>query len=256
VTTTRACVEGCTIRNQHLTTCETRDRAVDPCLGCLPRPAEFGLLCAFAWQRLHADIIDAAPLVRHLRYIAEPHAGTKPPSDGRGMGDPAEGSVLSGAVDAADEVHANLASWALLILEEHPNGPQMAGPDERGAWLTQYGATAGVRQPEATERLVRWLLPHLAWCSEQEWAGEMRLELGSLMATTKARWPMEDYRTRPVVGVQCVSCERRSLEYTPTAGFKLPFHVQCTHPDCGRMYTEDEYDGIIGRLTIERGYVA
>lgn len=265
-----ACVEGCSIRGQHRTTCETRDAEVDPCTGCLPREAEFGNLCAFAWQRLNSDVIDAAPLVRHLRFLAEPDAGRKPAGDGRSMGDPAWGSILSAAIGAADEVHMTLAGYAHLVLEEHPNGEHMAGPDEHGVWRSQDcwhvvdGASvpkpstvAGIKgDAEATARLVKWLLPLLPWCSEQEWAGEMRRELSALIATTKARWPMEDTKTRGVAGVLCTSCGRASLVYTPTSGPRLPFHVACTHPQCGRVYTEAEYDGAIGRLAIERGYVA
>jgi hypothetical protein len=246
------CASGCTIRGHHVTACEDRET----CKGCLPRPGEFGRLCAWCFQRLTGDVVDAPGLVRHLRLLAEPHAGTRPAGDGRGHIDPAHGSILSGAVDAADEVHACLASWVLLILEEHPNGAAMTGPDERGAWLTQYGSVVGVRDPEATARLVRWLLPQLAWCAEQEWAGEMRREVGSLIRTTLARWPMEDVRTLRIRDLQCTACGHTSLMYTPTAGFELPFHVSCTHPECGRMYTEDEYDGAIGKLAIARGYVA
>jgi len=253
---TSACLSGCTQRGSHLTTCETKSAEIDPCTGCLPRAAEYGNLCPWCFQRLTSDVIDAAPLVRHLRFLAEPDAGRKPAGDGRSMGDPAWGSILSAAIGAADEIHANLASWALLILEEHPNGARMAGPDPRGAWLTLYGSTVGVLDPEATARLVKWLLPMLPWCSEQEWAGEMRRELSSLIATTKARWPMEDTKTHGVAGVLCTSCGRASLVYTPTCGPRLPFHVACTHPECGRVYTEAEYDGAIGRLAIERGYVA
>jgi hypothetical protein len=176
---------------------------------------------------------------------------------------------LSAAVDAADEVHAALASWAHLVIEEHPNGRQMVGPDERGVCITTstlhhdadgtYVTKAtvwGIRDAESTARLVKWLLPWLPWCSEQDWAGEMRTELGSLLHTTRARWPEEDTRTRPVVGVLCTSCARSSLVYTPAPGERLPFRVACTHPECGRQYTEDEYDGVIGKLAIERGYVA
>jgi hypothetical protein len=175
---------------------------------------------------------------------------------------------LSGAIDAADEIHSLLAAYAHLILDEHPHGEQMAGPDERGVrrtWDTWhcdgYGTYSrpstvqGVIDATATERLVRWLLPLLPWCSEQEWAGEMRRELSVAVSTTKARWPVADTRDR-AAGVPCISCNRMSLLYTPTSAFEAPFHVKCTNPDCGRTYTEDQYDGIIGKLAIARGQVA
>lgn len=242
------CLSGCTVRGQHRP--DPAEDHADECRGCLPRPAEEGQLCAWCWQRMSSDVATSPALVRHLREMAEPHAGTRPASDGRGYTDPAEGSILSGAVDTADGVHACLASWAHLILEEHPHGDQMAGPDERGAWLTRYGATAGVRDPEATARLVRWLLPLLPWCSGQEWAGEMRKEVAETVRTALARWPMEDYRTRAIPATLCPRCDRASLTYTPPSVERAPFVVACTNPECGRVFSEDEWTRLVKLLGI------
>jgi hypothetical protein len=247
-----ACTVGCTIRGQHRADCADRDK----CRGCIPRPAEYGTLCAWCWQRLQSDVATAPAVVAHLREVGEPAAQAAPPSDTQAHGDPSEGAILPAAWGAADELHADLASWALLILEQHPAAATFAGPNEVGAWHTRYGTVVGVLHEEATTNLARWLIPLLPWCSEQEWAAEMRRELGSLTATTLARWPMQDTRTREVPGIRCVRCGEASLVYTPTAGYKLPFHVACTSPDCGRIYTEAEYDAALAKMTIERGYVA
>jgi len=304
---TKACLSGCKMRGSHLTTCETKGAEIDPCTGCLPRLAEFGNLCPFCWQRLNSDVIDAPGLVRHLREMAEPDAGRKPAGDGRSMGDPAWGSILSAAIGAADEIHAQLASYAHLVLEEHPNGEQMAGPDEHGVWRSQDcwhvvdgesvpkpSTVAGIKNlvsplnngappnfvevvqmapvndsenkpilyvalvelpyliPEIdpTARLVKWLLPLLPWCSEQEWAGEMRRELSELIATTKARWPMEDTKTRAILGTPCPRCDQLALWYTPPSRFKAPFVVACGNPECGRVFSEDEWERLVGLLEI------
>lgn len=239
-----ACITGCMIRGQHETTCEDRDT----CAGCLPRPAEFGHLCAWDWQRLNGDVVDCPGLVEHLREIGEPDAHAAPPSDTTSYRDPSEGSILPAAWLAADEVHANLASWALLILEEHPNGQGMAGPDEVGAWHTRYGSTVGVLTSRATEALVKWLLPLLPWCAEQEWAGEMRQELATLVATTKARWPIADTRSRHIPGTSCPRCQHLTLWYTPPVGFGLPFVVACENPECGRVFEEDEWTRLVALL--------
>jgi len=250
------CISGCTVRGDHRTTCETRDAKTDPCKGCLPRDAETGLLCAWCFQRLQSDVATAPALVAHLREIGEPHAQCAPPSDTRSYRDPAEGDMLPAAWGAADEIHADLASWALLILEEHPLGAGMVGPDEVGAWHTRYGTTVGVITVRATERLCAWLRPLLPWCAAQEWAAEMRSELGSMIATTSARWPMQDSKARAVVGVRCARCGFESLDYTPTKGADLPFDVRCVNPECGRIYTESEWDAALAKMTVERGYVA
>lgn len=136
------CVVGCTVRGQHIEGCDR-----DECRGCQPRMADRGGLCAFCHQRLQTDVATIPDLVRHLRIIGAPHAQVAPPSDGRAYRDPAEGSILPAAWTAADELHAMLASWALTILEEHPDGYRMVGPDEVGAWHTRYGTTVGIQPP-------------------------------------------------------------------------------------------------------------
>jgi hypothetical protein len=299
----RPCLKGCTIRRQH-TPNPPDNHGPDTCNGCLPRPAEYGNLCAWCWQRLHADIIDTPSLVRHLHAEAEPHAGAKPAGDGRTYRDPSEGSVVSGAVTAADELHALLAFYAQQVLEEHPNGDQMAGPDERGVWRTtdtwhsdEYGTyprpsiVVGLARPiqperrwvevirtapvndrdgqpiryltraplplppapdpaEPTARLVRWLLPQLAWCADQEWAGEMRSEIAGMVRTTMARWPIADTHTRHIPATLCPRCDRASLTYTPPAAERAPFVVACTNPECGRVFDEDEWTRLVELLGI------
>lgn len=253
-TTTVACIRGCTLLGEHLTSCDTRDAAVDPCRGCLPRRAEFGLLCAWDWQRFNADVVDAPGLVQHLRTLSEVEAAAAPPSDGRAYRDPAEGSILPATIGAADEIHALLAEYARRVVEDHPAHPR--GPDETGVWrslttvhVNEYGPylarsrVNGIRQAEATGRLVKWLLPHLAWVATQDWVGEARGELGTLIRITSARWPVEeDPRGRHVTDIPCPRCDRISLHYTPPTTERPTMQVACTNPQCARVFTEDEWD--------------
>jgi hypothetical protein len=265
-----ACVSNCTVRDRHLSDCPCsgeHDREHEGhCRGCQPRAAEFGRLCAWDWQRLQSDVATAPALIRHLRAMAEADAGGDKTSNIHSGGDPAWGSILSAAVDAADEVHAQLASWAHLVLEEHPNGPQMRGPDETGARRThtvavldgeiarQYGpylrksTIAGTHNPEATSRLVAWLLPMLPWCSAQEWAGEMRREVSEAVRTALARWPMSDTGTRNIPATACPRCDLVSLTYTPPTWERQPFVVRCTNPECGRVFSEDEWTRLCALL--------
>lgn len=252
---TTPCAAGCVVRGQHVTDHD----AVDLCKGCRPRLAVYGLLCAFCWQRLSSDVATAPSLVRHLRGVAVPDAGAKPSSDDRGYRDPSEGSVLSGAVSDADDLHALLATFAVMYVDDHPGA---VGPDERHTWRTQqtvrgneYGTwvkrptVAGIRHPDATVDLVRWLLPQLEWMSRQGWVGEARTELGQMTAQIKARWPMEDTQTRPVPGVPCPRCDRLQLTYSPPSWFKAPFVTACQNPECGRTFSEDEWDRLVGLTT-------
>lgn len=318
------CATGCTMRGQHAAQCPERCRHAAPprpgsprpcpprvcdgsCPGCAPRLAEVGRLCAWCAQRLTADVAAAPALVRQLRE--EIGAASSAPDAGvRGRGDPALRSILSAAVGAADEIHVLLAHYARLILEEHPNGRRMTGPDETGTHRsmttlaeyqgqtylrrstiaglahhlgsrTQNGKHPGVSVHEAiapvldaddepirylitvrradvprvadpTSRLVQWLMPWLPWCAEQKWAGVMRQEIGSLIATTTARWPTEDYDERPVPGVECPRCQQLGLTYTPPRWATAPFKVACSNPECGRVFSEDEWTRLVGLLEI------
>lgn len=252
------CASGCTQRGQHVPDCTDWGAADPKCRGCLPRPAEFGRLCAWCWQRLNADVVDSPALARYLWAIG--HAGESGSAGGDGIrsGDPAERALLHGAIDALDGLHACLASWAHLILEEHPDGDRMSGPDERGVRRTQWSrarvlkddelaepyyippTVAGVHDPAATSRLVRWLLPLLAWCSAQEWAGEMRREIGSVVRTTAARFPVAE-RTRAIPGVECPVCEMTSLVYDPATTERHSVQVNCSTRGCGVVFSEDEF---------------
>lgn len=261
MTTTKTCISGCKIRGQHRTDCETREAKVDPCKGCLPRPAEFGRLCAWDFQRLNADIVDAPALTRYLWALS--HSGETSTAELKiEGGDPSERGILHAALDALDGLHSCLASWAHLILEEHPDGARMTGPDERGVRLTGstkwldpktfpriegepvtyvvYREVTGIRDPAATSRLVRWMLPLLPWCVAQEWAGEMRREVADVVRTTAARFPVAE-RTRAIPGVTCPVCERVSLTFDPPTPERPTTQVNCTTRGCGVMFTEDEF---------------
>lgn len=256
------CACGCVLRGQHRTECADREA----CKGCLPRPAQFGRLCAWDWQRLNADVVDAPALVRYLWALA--HSGETGSAEVKVQGgDPSERGILHGALDAADGLHACLASWAHLILEEHPNGDHMAGPDDRGVRYTSTGKwldpevfprydgepmvfiarpeVSGLHDPEATSRLVRWMLPLLGWCSAQEWAAEMRSEVADVVRTTAARFPVEE-RTRAIPGVTCPVCERVSLAFDPTTPERPTSQVNCTTRGCGVVFTEDEFKRLTG----------
>ena len=240
------CASGCTVRGQHKPTCTDRET----CKGCIPRTASHGTLCDWCFQRLTADVAAAPALVHHLREIGKPYAQVQPPSGGKSYRDPAEGNILPAAWLAADEIHANLASWALLILEEHPLGERMVGPDEASAWHTRYGTVAGVRTADATTALVRWLTPQLDWCAGQEWASVMRSEVSSIIATTTARWPMAESTERPRdVAMPCPRCDLLSLTYAPPSFATQPFKVSCGNPDCARVWSEDEWEWLVTMVT-------
>lgn len=108
----------------------------------------------------------------------------------------------------------------------------------------------------ATARLCDWLAPHLEWAAGQEWAAEMRRELKEALGTARARWPQVDTRTRTIAGVACVRCGRLGLTYRPPNFPGASALITCSHPECGTIVSERDYEGALGRLAISRGYVA
>lgn len=139
------CVRGCTTRGDHRTTCPD-----DECRGCLPRSAEFGTLCIGCHGRLTRSLYQAPRLVAYLRGV-DPQQGDEANVKGtREQPIP----LNTAAVDAADELHAMLCAWVLLILEEHPD--RLVGPDARGSRMTEPSK----RRYQAT--------PWLAYCADCE----------------------------------------------------------------------------------------
>lgn len=220
-------------------------------------------MCRACFTGLTGDLVDAPYLVRHLLSDGATGPGLEAGASSGGRPDPAELSVLAGPVLAADDVHATLASWAHLVLEEHPVGRRMTGPDLAGSVITRQrarrfdplefplvvgepevwvrpGEVAGVRDPEATARLVRWLLPWVPWCAEQYWAGEMRAEVARVVRTTWARWPAQE-RTRYVPDIACPACDRASLVFEPPTPARPVAQVSCSARACGHVMPEEGF---------------
>lgn len=227
-TLTALCATGCMARDGH----HTPDCASKHCRGCLnPRYAEYGTLCAWCWVRLNSDIAEIPELIAHLRHIGEPHAHTPPPSDTRTYTDPAFSTVLPAAWLAADELGRLLDSWVDNVLDAHPE--RLHGP-------------APGQEPAA------WLSPHLPWVAGQDWAPEMREEITREVSTMKARWPTADMveRERDIPDIRCPRCDQVSLTYAPPAWFRQPFKVSCSNPDCARVFSEDEWERLVGLLEL------
>lgn len=64
-------VRSCTIRGYHLANTDEghEDRPGHTCRGCLPRPAEVGLLCRFCFDKFEAALVEGRDLIPHLRSI-------------------------------------------------------------------------------------------------------------------------------------------------------------------------------------------
>src|SRR5690606_33464530 len=124
-----------------------------------------------------------------------------------------------------DELDAEVASWALALVEENP--VRMAGPKALGLHPAE------------------WLDRHHETLARMGFVEEVVRTLTRTVATLKARfpppWAVEPERQ---VHIPCPRCGHMTLTYTPQAWAFQPFRVSCGNPDCGRVFSEDEWDHI------------
>lgn len=219
--TTTTCVMGCTLTGQHVTDCPRLT-----CRGCLPRPADVGWLCQWHYNRLETAVGTFNAFRDWLNEADDADAHGKPLTDDRrAHGDPAETVPITASRLAADELWNDLAGWARVVREEHPT--HLRGW-ERKPWLGDVAS---------------WLLPHLPWAAEQMWIDELAGLWVSAIATARHRWPTaEDVEPVKHLDVPCPRCGLRSLIYTPARWAGQAFRVECTDPDCARVFSEDEWD--------------
>ena len=220
---TQACIRDCKIRDNHVSTCEGE------CRGCLPRPAAQGHLCQSCYNRAEQALAELAvrvPWLERLGHALGTSASASAPDHDQVRGsDPAESSVLHAAFLQADAIRSDLAGWAHVVIEDRRlrNGPRDDEP-------------------------ARWLLPHLPWLSTHEavddFVTEVTRDLGQSMA-----WPTPlDVEPAKHLDIPCPRCDTIALVYTPPRWEGLPFRVECTDPDCARVFSEDEWDRFKGLL--------
>lgn len=220
----KPCATGCRVTGMHLDNCET-----DACRGCHPRPAAEGTLCDWCYQQLVRAVLDIPGVVKHLADVATAGlaASLKQLTDDvRAPGDAAESTVLPAATLDADELESFLAGWAHVVMDEHPNQP-MRGPNA-SPWHGDVTA---------------WIEPHLPWIARQDWAFEMRRELCNTIATIRHKFPtLDDVEPIKHIDMPCPRCSLLSLVYTPPRYAGQAFRVECTDPDCARVFSEDEWE--------------
>lgn len=228
----------------HLDGCDD-----DTCPGCRPVLAADGLqVCG--WHAKYAThVLSACPgLVAHLRDSLE--RGPKPTDDQpKGKGEKVPPAPLDvDAMSAADDLHAELVSWALLVMEERDvTGPDWTGSDIRPASkrrtpdgiVYEDARVVGVDDWQATVNVVRFLFVHLDWMLRQDWAGPFVEETTEKVRTIRHRWPTED---RPVyLPVPCPECKCRTLRRYPPAWAGAPITAKCDMGECDHVITEDSF---------------
>lgn len=284
-----ACVRGCTLDGQHAGTCSQPcgcvchtngawpppcdlgdgngcyaiHRDATDCTGCLPKPASPGLaVCeGCVWRVTHA-LAQIPGLIAHLRDNIEPGSATPGPNIKRTKGDAAPAPLNVAAVADADDLHADLASWVLLVLEEHPD--HLTGPEWRGSVVRpaskrrdDYGSlrysdprVIGTRGDAAdTRRLAQWLHARQEWILSQPWADDYVSTLPGRYWETAGRWPTEE--RAKYLPTPCPTCDRLTLKRYPPTFAGAPVTIACTAHDCRHVIPEEEY-GLTTRVVLYR----
>lgn len=243
------CAAGCTTRS-HLADCpDAGDNGDGRCLGCTPQLAAEGLaVCERCAARIRHALAASPGIVGHLRDHLEPT--TRLPDDmPHAKGKKAPPAPLNiNAKSDADDLHADLASWALLVMEErHVTGPDWAGSDIRPAskratpdgLVYEDARVVGVDDWQATVRVVRFLFTHLDWILTQEWAGAFCPEITDKVRTLRFRYPTEQ---RPVyIPYPCPGCGCRTLRRYPPEWAGAPVTIKCDMVNCEHVIAEDGF---------------
>lgn len=236
-----ACVTGCTSLGRHMSHCDDED-----CRGCMPRETELGNVCGRCWSNLQRDVRTAPSIVDWIREHVEPSSQWGERVNSKEIDAPAPLGI--NAVDDADELHAQLASWALFVMEQLGLNPPAPRRQRRGHDGTVVGL---LPDSDATTSIARFLATHLEWCVGQDWAGAMVQEVGSTVRTLLARYPHAE-RARHLPDARCPVCERSSMVYHPPAWVGSDVLVQCDHNDCGCIIPEDRYGLFMAMVAEDR----
>ena len=245
---------GHTIPRKHQAECPRTD-----CAGCLPAHTQGrDLICEWHQERVREALNYAPKLIAHIRDHVQPGASNsvRPAEKGKGFSPPAPLNIS--AVSDADDLHAELASWALLIMEEHPSrlhGPGWNGADVRPASTRRsngeriydparvVGLAASADPLLTTHAICRWIARQLPWAITQEWAGALTEELTDRVSRMRARWPMDERRV--FLPVPCQACARLTLTRSAPAEPGDPVTIACVAVDCNEVIPPEKYDFMI-----------
>ena len=273
-----ACVSGCTIRDQHLADCDGtalgRGGELMECRGCLPRPAEVGVLCERCWGRLQSLVRTMPSTVEHLLEVAGQVLASRP-GGGGGRRAPGSRCLVPEASVMADELHSVLAAWCKEVAQENLAGRRLPVDSTRwtdglvavdpGTWAAvldgaEEAEPIGLSRPDGTRLLVAWIDPYLRGVAGSAWAGDMIADMQRVTSHATSRFPVEEQERR-ITDVRCPSCGARSLVHMPPAVVGADVQVRCTLPECGLVMTEEDWGKArawalrIAQDEVERGEV-
>lgn len=230
----------CTVKGAHLVSCggfatrwdreqQRRLTTKRPCTGCLPRPAESGVLCYSCGAKLDEALKVAVDLITHLRSIE-----SGPKADDGIRSAPGSRVILPVSWVEADNLYTSLAAVAVAFSVD------WGVPEPE--WDVTASLHAGFH-PEAslgnvwgvTRLLVEYVVDAQPRLLAKFHAAGEAVRFVRQMQTALAHYPLEE-KARPVRYVRCRTCDQQSLRWRPPLEFEDAITIECSNPNCGNVW--------------------
>lgn len=220
---------SCTIRGHHLSTCDGTTKNGQDCKGCLPRPAETGILCRGCWERFEAALSKATDLITHLRSVE------KGPTSVDGVRtSTVVAPTFPASWQAADRLWVALAKIAIVhAIDTHGKEPLWRPYTSEAVG---FSMTATVPQvASAVRELTDWLRVHPEAIVSRQAGAEAAVEFFREVQRALAMFPLEErvQRLRPI---RCRECQQFTLWKYPPLNYLDDVVVQCANPACHAFY--------------------
>lgn len=188
---TQACIRGCGLLRRHLGDCDGYDATGRDCRGCLPRRAEYGLLCWPCHRRFELMLHDAPIVDRWLTgNLASGDGAAQVKQDfERGKLDGSPAPIKVQVFDIRQVLRDRLFAWADDLAESR----SLTGPK---------------RHSVAAD--VKFIRTWLTTVESLEWIGDWWEELAETMRDAHALAPWRPEMKR-CSGIPCPECEDVNL---------------------------------------------
>lgn len=226
-------IRSCTERGEHAGNCdgiewlynreaECSYPTMNECHGCLPSPAQHGLLCFSCWEKTRDALSIAADMITHLRSVER-----------------AQQIDSNGVRAAANWVIPVPMTWRmadeLIMLAGHP--------------APGFPSDACVFEIDAiTERYLD-LIDADAWVSHTDGA-EAAVRFYRTMQHAMTQHPMQEYEHR-IRNVRCTECLQRTLLWKPPLFFESGIRIVCTNKACEFEVDDTDYTTMAAKELVE-----
>lgn len=214
---------SCTIRDHHLSTCQWAETKTGrECSGCLPRPAETGLLCRSCFTKFEAALSNSVDLITHLRSIdrgAQSLDGIR-----------TQTVVQPSYPQSWQEADALwMLLWGVAIAHafekgiEEPARPYWTGPTIGFSFSATVDMVA-----IAVRGLADWIQAAPADVVARTTGAEAAVDYYRETQRALAMFPLQETPTA-VKYIKCRTCQQKKLRYMPPLEYMDAIAIQCSN---------------------------